>query len=94
MNFAGAASGAYDDLEADGFGGFAGFDDGPEDEEDEKLLEDLEDKQLRERISNLESENSNIKEQVCDVLWLTLLLFLLLVRFGNLSMAGPGWRTG
>eukprot|EP00093_Oithona_nana_P005370 05370.XXX_230905_229539_1 [CDS] Oithona nana genome sequencing. len=33
-------------------------------EEDEKLLEDLEDKQLRQRITALENENSNVKEQV------------------------------
>ena len=42
---------------------FNGF--GDEDiEEDEKLLEDLEDKQLRERIASLESDHSNTKEQV------------------------------
>ena len=33
-------------------------------EEDEKLLEDLEDIQLRERISQLEGDHSNVKEQV------------------------------
>ena len=33
-------------------------------EEDEKLLEDLEDKQLRQRITALENENSNVKEQI------------------------------
>ena len=43
---------------------FNGFDGGEEVEEDEKLLEDLEDKQLRERIASLESDHSNIKEQV------------------------------
>ena len=33
-------------------------------EEDEKLLEDLEDKQLRQRITALEAENSSVKEQI------------------------------
>ena len=33
-------------------------------EEDEKLLEDLEDKQLRQRLAALENENSNVKEQL------------------------------
>ena len=35
-----------------------------DDEEDEKVLEELEDKQLLARISAIEAENHNLKEQV------------------------------
>ena len=48
-----------------GFEGFVGVSNDREGvEEDEKLLEDLEEKQLNERIAALENENNNIKEQV------------------------------
>ena len=44
---------------------FNGFEGAEEEEEvDEKLLEDLEDKQLRERIASLETDHSSTKEQV------------------------------
>ena len=47
------------------YGYFNGFEGAEEDEEvDEKLLEDLEDKQLRERIASLETDHSSTKEQV------------------------------
>lgn len=66
----GGGTGAYDIEDIDDYeygvddGPGFGLNSGPMDEEDEKMLEDLEDKQLRERIGNLESENSNMKEQV------------------------------
>ena len=65
--------GAYDIEDIDDFeyGKSAAVPDEPtfnglegEPDEDEKLLEDLEDKQLRERIASLESDHSNTKEQV------------------------------
>jgi hypothetical protein len=60
FEYGGGGGGGGDEVGVGGFG--LGGDD--IEEEDEKLLEDLEDKQLRERIGALEAENSNMKEQV------------------------------